>query len=33
MTCLVVVIERLPHVVDIVTEGLSMALFDHEVVQ
>jgi hypothetical protein len=32
LTCLVVV-ERLPHVVDIVTEGLSMALSDHQVVQ
>jgi hypothetical protein len=30
---LVVVIERLPRVVDIVTEGLPMALSDHLVVQ
>jgi hypothetical protein len=33
LTCLVVVIERLPHVMDIVTEGLSKALSDHDVVQ
>jgi hypothetical protein len=33
LTCLVVVVERLPHVVDIVTEGLSRALSDHQVVQ
>jgi hypothetical protein len=33
LTCLIVVIERLPHEVDIVTEGLTMALYEHEVVQ
>jgi hypothetical protein len=33
LTSLIVVIERLPHEVDIVTEGQSMALFEHEVVQ
>jgi hypothetical protein len=32
LTCLVVVIERLPHEVDIVTEGLSKAMHEHEVV-
>jgi hypothetical protein len=33
LTGLVVVIERLPHEVDIVIEGLSRALSEHEVVQ
>jgi NAD-specific glutamate dehydrogenase len=33
VTCLVVVIERMPHVVDKVTEGLSRTLSEHEVVQ
>jgi hypothetical protein len=33
LTCLIVVIERLPHEVDTVTEGLTMALSEHEVVQ
>jgi hypothetical protein len=31
-TSLIVVIERVPHKVDIVTEGLSSALSEHEVV-
>jgi hypothetical protein len=33
LTCLVVVIERLPHEVDIVIKKLTMALREHEVVQ
>jgi hypothetical protein len=33
LTCLVVVIERLPHEVDIVSEGLIKAPPEHEVVQ
>jgi hypothetical protein len=33
MTCFIVVIERLPHEADIVTEGLTKALSEHEVVQ
>jgi hypothetical protein len=32
LTCLVVVIERLSHEVDIVNEGLTVALHEHEVV-
>jgi hypothetical protein len=32
MTCLIVVIERLPKEIDIVTEGLTRALSEHEVV-
>jgi hypothetical protein len=31
LTCLIVVIERLPHEVDIVTEGLTTTLAEHEV--
>jgi hypothetical protein len=33
ISCHIAVIERLPHEVDIVTEGLTMALYDNEVVQ
>jgi hypothetical protein len=33
LICLIVVIERVPHEVDIVTEGLTRALSEHEVVQ
>jgi hypothetical protein len=33
LTCLIVVIERLPREVDIVIEGLTKALSGHEVVQ
>jgi hypothetical protein len=33
LICLVVVIERLSHEMDIVSAGLTMALLEHEVVQ
>jgi hypothetical protein len=33
LTCLVVVIERLPHEVDIFSVGLAMALPEHEIVK
>jgi hypothetical protein len=33
LTCFMIVIERLPHEVDVVSQGLTRALLEHEVVQ
>jgi hypothetical protein len=33
LTCLLVVIERLAHEVDLLSEGLATALLEHEIVQ